>query len=312
MRHSMALFVLVAAACMTLASSAFAADSSSDIKPLGPIEVVKDGFDFTEGPASDGKGNLYFSNIPKNRVHKLASDGTVSVFWENSNKTNGLMVDRDGRVIGCQMEGQVVAYSPDGKNHEVLAAQYNGKRFNAPNDLVIDKQGGIYFTDPDYAAPQPLPQGIRTIYYLAPGKERVVTRLYEQDLPNPNGIILSPDEKTLYVVPSLDSKMLAFPVLEPGKVGPPRTFCELAQFPRENFRGGDGLAIDVEGNLYITAATGIQIFGADGKPRGFIKTPQKPANCTFAGPDNKTLYITAGNTLYKVQMPIAGHRFAAN
>src|SRR5262249_40616663 len=153
----------------------------------------------------------------------------------------------------CEMgSGQVAAYSPDGKDRRVLAAEYQGKRFNAPNDLVIDRQGGTYFTDPEFSAPKPFPQGKRTIYYLAlDGK---VTRLVDEALPNPNGIILSPDEKTLYVIPSSSADVTAYPVEAPGKIGTGRVFCTLKQPRGRQNTGGDGVAMDTKGNLYVASS----------------------------------------------------------
>ena len=116
------------------------------IGPKSPVEKVAGGFAFTEGPAADGLGNLYFSDIPNARIHKLDAKGKVSVFREKSNKANGLMVDSLGRILACEMDGALVALSPDGTGREVLADQHNGKPLNAPNDLVLDKTGGIYFT----------------------------------------------------------------------------------------------------------------------------------------------------------------------
>jgi gluconolactonase len=205
--------------------------------------------------------------------------------------------------------GQVAAYSPDGKERRVLAADYNGKRFNAPNDLVIDRQGGIYFTDPEYSAPKPFPQAIRTFYYLAP--DGTVTRLVNKDLPNPNGIILSPDEKTLYLIPTGTADMVAYPVLSPGKIGEGRVFCTLKQREGKSGTGGDGLCIDTNGNLYITSQLGIQVFDPAGKHLGTITFAEQPANCDFGGPDMKTLYVTARTSLYAGKMEATGHRFAS-
>jgi gluconolactonase len=286
--------------------TAMAAD---EIKPLGPVKKISGDFKFTEGPAADAQGNVYFTDIPNERIHKIDLEGKITVFREKSNKANGLMVNKKGEIVGCEMEGQVVAYSADGKSRRVIVGQYNGVRFNSTNDLVIDKTGGIYFTDPEYNAPKPWPQTIRTIYYVdATGK---VSRLIDKDLPNPNGIILSPDEKTLYVIPSSSSKMLVYPVLAPGKIGEGKVFCELAQRKGQNNGGGDGLAIDVKGNLYITTGLGVQIFSPEGKALGIIEVPEGPANCDFGGKDLKTLFITAKTSVYSVEMPIAGHRFAA-
>jgi gluconolactonase len=276
------------------------------IGPKGPATKVAGGFGFIEGPAADGQGNLYFSDIPNARIHKLDAQGKVTVFREKSNKSNGLMVDGKGRILACEMDGAVVALSADGQGREVLADQHNGKPLNAPNDLVIDKTGGIYFTDPMYGAKTPLPQGKTCVYYLPQGGKPA--RLLD-NLPNPNGVILSPDEKTLYVIPSSQRQMMAYPVEAPGKLGVGRVFCELAQRRPGGNSGGDGLAVDVQGNLYITAETGVQVWSPAGKLLGTLVFPEQPANCDFGGPGNKTLYATARTGLYQVELEIPGHRF---
>src|SRR5262245_15874556 len=133
---------------VTAAVSAHAQEPKSipGIGPVGPIQKLHTGFVFTEGPASDGQGNLYFSDVRGNRIHKLGADGQLSVFREPSNQANGLMVSARGEIIACEMgTGQIAAYSVDGKERRILAEGYMGKRFNAPNDLVIDKSGGVYF-----------------------------------------------------------------------------------------------------------------------------------------------------------------------
>jgi gluconolactonase len=277
-------------------------DKIAGLGPVGPAKKLFGDFKFVEGPAADPQGNVYFTDIPNNKIHKIDKDGKLSTFTDQSNKANGLMFNAKGELIVCEMEGQVVAYSMDGKRR-VLADKFNGVRFNAPNDLVIDKSGGIYFTDPEYNAPKPFPQKIRTFYYI--DNKGTVTRLFDEDLPNPNGIILSPDEKTLYVIPSSSPEMLAFPIEAPGKVGKKKVFCTL-----EGKGGGDGLTVDVKGNLYITTALGLQVFDPKGQKLGIIKVPEHPANVTFAGKDNKVLYVTARTGVYAIPMEISGHVFS--
>jgi gluconolactonase len=289
-----------------LAAGAFAQDGIEGIGPRGEIQKVQGDFQFTEGPAWDGNENLYFTDIPANRIYRLGEDGKIAVFLEPSHHANGLMVGGDGTLFACQMDGQVVSIDPETKESHVVAGEYMGERFNAPNDLVIDRAGGIYFTDPAFRAPQPLPQGVTAVYYVdADGN---VTRLIA-DLPNPNGVILSPDEKTLYVIPSGQKEMMAYPVEGPGQLGQGRVFCTLQQRDADGNSGGDGLTIDTEGNLYITSGLGLQVFDPEGKPLGIIKIPEQPANVTFGGPDRRTLYVTARTSLYAAEMQAQGHAF---
>src|SRR5262249_37416269 len=156
----------------------------------------------------------YFSDIPNERIMKVDKDGKLSTFREKISRTNGLMVNAKGEIVACEMaNGRVVAISPDGKSDRVLADKYNGNRFNAPNDLVLDNHGGVHFSDPDFGAPKPLPQGKTGVYYIA--ADGKVTRLID-DIARPNGVILSPDEKTLYVIPTGPAEMMAYPVERPG------------------------------------------------------------------------------------------------
>jgi gluconolactonase len=277
------------------------------IGPSGKIERIDGKFDFTEGPVWIGD-SLYFTDIPKKRIHRLDGDGKVDTFVENSKFANGLFGHASGEIYACQMDGRLAAYSANGKKERVLADKFGEHRFNAPNDLVIDRQGGVYFTDPAFRAPMPLPQGKTCVYYLSPAGE--VTRLIE-DLPNPNGVILSPDEKTLYVIPSGQEEMMAYTVQLPGMVTDGRAFCKLKQAPDQKKGGGDGLTVDRNGNLYITSRLGLQVFNPQGKLLGIINTPEQPANVTFGGKDLKTLYVTARTGVYKIPMHVAGHRFPA-
>jgi gluconolactonase len=295
--------------CGWLAST-LAGDPIPGIGPVGPTVKVAGNFQFTEGPAYDGARYLYFSDIPANRI--LRWDTThpsqvPEVFLEPSGMCNGLMLDGQGHLLGCRMEfGEVVAFDLKSKQPLPLATQHQGKRFNATNDLVIDKTGGVYFTDPRYRAPEPWPQGKEAIYYRTP--QGAITRLDDSFIA-PNGIILSPDESRLYVIPSLEATMYVFDILEPGRLGPRRPFCQLDQPSGQSGKGGDGLTIDDQGNLYITSALGLQVFSPQGQRLGIIDVPEQPANVTFGGPQNATLYVTARTSLYAIPTSAKGHRF---
>jgi len=299
-----------AAVAMVLATGVSLAQDTpkaiSGLGPIGPITKAAGKYAFTEGPAADADGNVYFSDIPNQTIHKLDLASKVTVFRTKSNFANGLMVNAKGEIIACEMDGAVVALSADGKDRRVIAGTYEGKRFNAPNDLVLDKAGGVYFTDPAFRAPMPLPQGKTAVYYVdAAGK---VTRLID-DLPNPNGVRLSPDEKTLYVFPTGQKTMMSYPVMGPGKIGPGKAFCELEQAKAGGNGGGDGGAIDSRGNVYITSGIGLQVFDPTGKKLGTITFPEQPSNATFGGKDLKTLVVTARTSVYTCPMEVAGHRY---
>lgn len=281
--------------------------ATSKIEPTGNIEKVRGGFEFLEGPAWDGETQtLFFTDIPPSTIFQLTRDGTISRFQEDSNHSNGLLVTADRRLLACEMDGGLCQYdlAEASRGHRTrMRIQYEGKRFNACNDLVLDTDGGIYFTDPLFRAPTPLPQGVQAVYYLA--ADGAVSRV-TGDLAAPNGIALSPDGKTLYVIPSQQAEMLAYDVDSPGKLSGQRVFCTLKQPEGKSGTGGDGMVVDVEGNLYITSNLGVQIFGSSGDFRGLVSFPEQPANVTLGGPDRKTMYVTARTSLYRVAMPIAG------
>ncbi len=299
--------IAVALGMLPLAS--MAQSPSTKIPGIGPVGEVKKlhgDFQFTEGPADDGEGNIYFSDIPANKIMKVDTAGKLSTFLDPSNHTNGLMFAAKGKLLACEMDGRLVEIDIESKKVTSRADGYEGKRFNAPNDLVVDKAGGVYMTDPRFRAPMPWPQVKEAWYYVA--ADGKVTRLGD-NLPAPNGVILSPDEKTLYVIPSMQKQMMAYPITAPGKLGEGKVFCELEQKDANGNGGGDGLTIDSKGNLYITSNLGLQVFSPEGKHLGNIAFPEQPANCTFGGKDNKTIYATCRTGFYAVEMEIAGHRF---
>ncbi len=300
--HSLVAALLI---CFWTSATLSAADPIPGIGPQGDVRKLHGELQFTEGPTFDGHGNLYFSDIPANRIYKVDAAGALSVFLEPSNHTNGLMYNR-GRLLACEMDGRLVAIDVASKDTTALASQYQDQRFNAPNDLVVDRAGGVYFTDPHFRAPTPLPQAVVAVYYAAADGQ--VTRLID-DLKAPNGVILSPDEKTLYVIPSLQKQMMAYPVVSPGKLGAGKVFCELQQPEGKDNTGGDGLTIDTQGNLYITSGLGIQVYDPPGKLLGILSFPEQPANCSFGGPGNHTLFVTARTSLYAVEMEAEGHVF---
>jgi gluconolactonase len=276
--------------------------SITGVGPAGEITKVHTGFKFTEGPAADGNGNVYFSDIPNNRIHKVDAEGKLSTVLENSKGCNGLMVDARGRLIACQGEAKkLIALDIETKKITVLADACDGKPLGMPNDLVIDRTGGIYFTSPDTSS---------VFYHPAGGKS---VRLLD-GLPRPNGVLLSPDEKMLIVLPSGSADVLTYPIERSGVVGKAKVLCKLEQNPKQPGRlGGDGLAVDTNGNLYLTKPSlkAIQVVSPEGKTLGLIAFPEEPSNCTFGGKDLKTLYVTAQSSLYAVKMEATGHRFGA-
>lgn len=288
---------------------------AADWTTVGEVRQIAAGFEFTEGPAVDGAGNLFFSDIKTEKLHRVSPDGRVTIWLEESLRTNGLFFHPDGRLFACQTgsnltEGakpQVVAYDMKTKAFEVLADSCDGMPFTRVNDLVLDSHGGGYFSDIGEPKRQPDSSGV---FYLA--ADGSVTRLVD-DVLRCNGVLLSPEEKTLYVLPSGQAALLAYSVVAPGEIGEGRVLGELVQAEGEEPSGGDGLTVDVEGNLYLTrpAANCIQVMGAAGETLARIPFPEGPANCCFGGPENRTLFVTARTSVYAVEMPVAGFRLGA-
>jgi len=268
------------------------------VGPAGEIKEAATGFLFTEGPVAGPEGSLYFSDLYRQRIYQLNADGSHRVVLEKSKICNGLAVDRDGKIIACQGgAGMIISVDPKSGAVSTIASGYQGVRFNQPNDLVLDALGGFYFTDPVYGVPSK-PQKTMGLYYVSADKN--VTRLAEE-LDLPNGIGLSPDGKTLYLVVMGAKKVLRFPVEGPGKLGASSDFCTLEA-------GGDGMTIDAKGNVYVTQPefSAIDVFHPDGKKLGRLTFPAGPANCAFAGKDGKTLYVTARKSIYAVPMLVSG------
>lgn len=271
-----------------------------------PQKIVGD-CKFTEGPAWHPNGFLLFSDIPNQRIIKVNPDGSSSDFLTDSKKANGLMCDKAGNIYACQGgAGQVALISPDAKVQGYLATEFEGKPFNAPNDLALDGQGGIYFTDPKYGGDiNDRPQKTLGVYYVS--KNGSVTQVLDW-MTRPNGVTVSPDGKNLYVARIDDAKIIKFKIDGPGKISDGETIFTGDE--ELDGRGPDGMSHDSEGNLYTTYK-GIVVLNPNGKLIGRIPVPEKPANCSFGGEDHKTLFITARKSLYSVDMKVKGMELMA-
>jgi gluconolactonase len=254
-------------------------------------------FRFTEGPAADAQGDIYFTDIPNNRILKWSvAEGKISTFLENSGGANGLYFDKDGHLLACQGGARrLVSISPKGEV-TVLAEQYEGKKFNSPNDLWIDPQGGVYFTDPRYGNREGMEQDGEHMYYLTPDRKKVIRVI--DDMVRPNGVIGTPNGRRLYVADHGAGRTYAYRISEDG------TLSEKQLFAPE---GSDGLALDVRGNLYLTTKV-VAVYNRQGEKIQEISFPEVPANLTFGGPDNRTLFVTARTSLYSIPMEVRGVR----
>ncbi|MEM1212933.1 MAG: SMP-30/gluconolactonase/LRE family protein [Planctomycetota bacterium] len=298
-----------------------------------PLETLAEGFRFTEGPALASDGSIYFSDIPNQRIHRYdPATNQTTVAMENSQGANGIVIFADQDLesdilITCQGRGKRVSYGLiDSTTKQVDPSDLLPAKafvtpqdlknpvtpFNGPNDLVQDKHEGIYFTDPAYGNKVDPENRIEGVFYWS--FERLPVRLITT-LKRPNGIALSPDGHTLYVADNHAAEIYAFPVLEPGKLGPGKLFLDLAPLgkrfatPQHKRTGGnpDGMTFDPQGNLYIALfGQGILVVTPQAprpKVLGFIDSGDVTTNCTFAA-DGKTLYITANRALLRTQVTL--------
>jgi dipeptidyl aminopeptidase/acylaminoacyl peptidase len=290
--------------------------AGADLVPPGARpEKVAGGCKFTEGPAADAEGNLFFTDAPNHRIMVLRPGGKLEVWNDDSRDANGLRFDARGRLVACCGEDgarAVVRWEKDG-SRTVLADRYNGKRLTAPNDLCFDRRGRVYFTDPCYGRRPDDGQERFAVYRVeAADSEPVpnrVTRVVD-DVDTPNGIMISPDNKTLYVADSAARKdgphlLVAYDVLPDGTC---KRRAVLHDF--QDGRGIDGMVLDTAGNIYATAGTGertgVYVFSPAGEQLGFIRAPETATNCTFGDKDLRTLYITAGTSVYRVRLNAVG------
>ena len=286
---------------------------------------------FTEGPAYHRDGSVFYTDIQNNRIMRLAPSAEIAdTFLRPSGRANGLMFDAKGFLVACQgnekggLGGRrIVRIDPISKEQTVIIDKFDGKRFNSPNDLCIDKAGRIYFTDPFYSPNRSVLEldDIEGVYRVNSDGTGLVRVLDNKIVARPNGIAITQDEKTLYVVDNHplvpQRKLWAFQLNEDGLVtGKPR---ELHDFGKG--RGGDGMCMDSAGNLFVTAGAnrkypnqnldnpaGVYVFSPDGKLMGIIRACEDMVtNCCFGGSDMKTLYITAGKTLWQVRTKVAGY-----
>ncbi len=271
------------------------AENASVVAPGAKVEKLAGGFKFTEGPAADANGDIYFSDIPNNRIHKWDVGGKkLSIFREDSGGSNGLYFDKKGWLLACEMGGRrLVTTSPKCKV-TVLADEYDGKKFNSLNDLWITPKGGIYFTDPRYGNRDGMEQGGEHVYYMPPDRKKVIRVI--DDMVRPNGVIGTPNGKTLYVADHGGRKTFSY------KIGKDGTLSKKKLFASE---GSDGMTIDNEGNIYLTTRA-VRVYSKKGKLIETIAVPEGPANVCFGGKDNQTLFITARTSLYSIKMRVKG------
>lgn len=274
---------------------------TSPIAPGAKPEKISSDFLFTEGPAADKDGNVYFTDQPNDRIVKWsAAEGKFSDWLKPAGRSNGLCFDSAGNLIACADEkNELWSISPDGK-HTVLVKEFGGKLLNGPNDIWIRPDGGMYFTDPFYKRDYwqnrgPKEQDGEHVYYMTPD-HKTITRV-ATDLKQPNGIIGTPDGKTLYVADIAAKKTYSYTINADGSLADKKLFCEM---------GSDGMTIDDQGNIYVTGK-GVTAFDKTGKKIAEIEIKEPwTANVCFGGKDKDTLFITASKCVYTLKMAVKG------
>lgn len=269
------------------------------------LRLLADVFSFTEGPAADAEGNVYFTDQPNDRILVWTVDQTLRTFLSPAGRSNGLFFAGDGSLIACaDAKNELWRIDVGTGEKRVLVSRVGEKLLNGPNDAWVAPDGGIYFTDPYYKRAYwergEREQDGQYVFYLAPGSEAPL--LVADDLFQPNGIIGTPDGKTLYVADIRDSKTYRYNIRpEDGRLLNKTQLVGM---------GSDGMTLDSEGNVYLTGK-GVTVVSREGAKVGHIPVPENwTANVTFGGKDGKTLFITAMDSLYALQMKVTGAAFA--
>lgn len=268
-------------------------DLSAILKPGASLVKLAGEFSFTEGPAADRAGNVYFTDQPNDRIMKWSTKGVLSTFMQPSGRSNGMFFDIKGNLWSCADEKNEIWRIRPGEKPEVITLEYNGNLMNGPNDLWVSSEGNIFFTDPFYRRSwwkhSEMPQEKQCVYFLS--ADRKILKRVEEELLQPNGIVGTPDGKTLYVADIRANKTWSYTINPDGSLTDKKLFCEL---------GSDGMTIDSKGNIYLTGK-GVTVFDKTGKKLGNIAVPENwSANVCFGGKNRKTLFITASKGLYSI------------
>ncbi len=263
------------------------------------VEKLATGFKFTEGPAPDAEGNVYFTDQPNDKILKWDTDGKLSTFMEPCGRSNGLCFDKAGRLWACADEkNELWVIDVKTKEKTVVVKENDGKLLNGPNDVWVAPDGSAYFTDPFYKRPYwnrgAQEQKVQGLYFLS---SQGVLTLADGDYKQPNGIIGNADGKKLYVADIGAGKTNVYDIEKDGVLKNRKTFCEM---------GSDGMTIDEEGNVYLTLGKAVTVFNKNGGKVVTIDVPEGTTNVCFGGKDMHTLFITAGTSLYSVKMRVKG------
>lgn len=272
------------------------------------VEKIATGFEFTEGPIwHPYEKHLTFSDIPNNQIRRWTPDGTVSMFRNPSNKTNGNTYDRQGRMLSCEHATSRVTRTAADGTITVLASHYNGQELNSPNDIVVKSDGRLYFTDPTYGrmayygVVRPTQLNYQGVYRMEEDGSNLT--LLAADFQQPNGLCFSLDERRLFVNDTERMHVRAFEVRSDGRLSGGSVWAEVTG---EGEGVPDGMKIDSAGNLYCCGPGGLHVFAPDARCLGVIRTPEVVANFTWGEDDMKSLFLTASHSLYRVRTKTPG------
>ena len=261
------------------------------------VRKVASGHTFTEGPVWSPKGYLLYSDVREAKIWRLEPGKKPELFREHSNGANGNAIDGRGRLYSCEVHARRLTRTDEFGNISVLMAAWEGKRLNATNDIVIRRDGHVYFTDPAFGQrEQGRELGFYAVYHLTPDLQAGIVA---KPKGRPNGIGLSPDGRILYVANTDEERLYAYDLDDGGRASNERAAVE-----KVNGRP-DGIAVDALGNIYV-AADGVPVYSPAGKLLHVIEVPEKPTNCAFGGDDLQTLYITAQTSVYAVHLKVKG------
>ena len=286
-------------AAIFLGSIAGLAAESQIIAPGAKLTVLAGGFEFTEGPAADADGNVFFTDQPNDRIMEWSNDGKLTEFMKPCGRSNGLCFDAKGNLWACADEKNEMWIIDPAKKVTVVIKDFEGKLLNGPNDVWLRPDGGMYLTDPyykrDYWKRGPKEIDIEGVYYLTPDHKKLTRVVSDQK--KPNGIIGTPDGKTLYVSDIGGGKTYVYDIQEDGSLTNKKLFCNM---------GSDGMTIDDRGNVYLTGQ-GVTVYDREGKKIEHINVKENwTGNVCFSGKDKQTLFITASKHIYGLKMLVHG------
>jgi gluconolactonase len=292
----------IAGIFILFAINAFAIDRRSDtgiVADGATPQLIARNFAFTEGPAADKKGNIYFTDQPNNKIWKYSTNGNLSVYLDSAGRSNGMFIDKKGNLLSCADEQNQIWSINSKKKITVLVTDLDGKKLNGPNDLWASPNGNIYFTDPYYqrkwwTRTQPEMEKEK-VYVWLKGSATILPLV--DSLKRPNGIVGTPDGKTLYVSDLNGGKTYRYAINKDGSLSLGQLFVNM---------GSDGMTVDNQGNLYLTGR-GVTVFNSQGQQIAHIPIPEKwTANVAFGGKKKNRLFITASEGVYVLDMKVRG------